>query len=57
MATRTDITIPAFRIEITRNDGSVTLSPRLAFRSIAAHGARVAGREPGVIGARVILAA
>ncbi len=57
MATRTDTTYPAFRVEITRHDGSITLSPRLAFRSIAAHGARVMGREPGVLGARVVLAA
>ena len=56
MATRTDTTIPAFRVEIIRHDGSVSLSPRLAFRSIAAHGARVAGSEPGVTGAKVVLA-
>lgn len=43
----------AFRIEIVRRDGT-TLSPRFAFRSIAAHGARELRRDPSVISATVI---
>ena len=44
----------SFRIEIVRCNGTVTLSPRFSFRSIAAHGARKICKEPGVISAIVV---
>lgn len=44
----------SFRIEIVRCNGTVTLSPRFSFRSIAAHGAREICKEPGVISAIVV---